>query len=471
MARLILDFDSKKPLYKQIVEYYQNAIFNGYLIPGTLLPTERELATQLEVNRSTITTAYAELRANGLISSKQGSGTRVSEEAEDLLSNHSITWNKLRNHHLNEDSLVFKQVYQYMNDPSFINLMTGTAAPDLCLAKDTRELIPYTIRSNSAVSVPYRVSHSLCSLIDEEADPRNMVLTSSIEQAILISLKCLLTPGDTIAVEAPSNFSHINMLLTSGIKVIWFSIDKPLTEQLMRKENLKLVITSPLYNQCYTKPSTIKKRRDLLQLCEQATIPIVEIIEAPLLIHSKINSIPTYYELARDRKFVIQIGHFTGIAPGISVGWILGPPNVKLRLQEVQMQLGLIPPPLLLELIDNILSSEIIFEHLDIVMNELLERRNLLLSMIESSLEEIEVVERDDPTSLWLDIKTPATDKEVVKVFLEEHLLLLPYVGINNTIRIKIPLFYVNKEPLLSGVHRLITSMNKIEQRELIQVQ
>ncbi|WP_377891210.1 aminotransferase class I/II-fold pyridoxal phosphate-dependent enzyme [Alkalihalobacillus sp. R86527] len=469
MARLSLDFDSKMPLYKQIVEYYQNAIMNGYLIPGTLLPTERELAIQLAVNRSTITTAYAELRANGLITSRQGSGTRVSEEAEELLPSHSITWNKLRNHHLNEDSLAFKQVYKYMNEPSFINLLTGSAAPDLCLAKETRELIPFTNKESNESLVTSSISSSLCTFIDDEVDPENMILTSSIEQAILISLKCLLTPGDTIAVETPANFSHINMLLTSGIKVIWFSIDNPLTDQLLRKEKLKLVITSPLYNQCDNISSTIKKRKNLLQLCEKSTIPMVEIIEAPLLIHSRVNAIPSYYELARDRKFVIQIGHFTGIAPGISIGWILGPSNVKLRLQEVQMQLGLIPPPVLLELVDNILSSEVMFTHLDDVLKELHERRHLLLSMIEPFFEEISIVDRNDPTSLWLDIKTSITDNEIVKVFLEEHLLLLPHAGINDTVSIKIPLFYVNRTPLLEGAKRLISSLNKIQRRELVQ--
>ncbi|WP_270182576.1 aminotransferase class I/II-fold pyridoxal phosphate-dependent enzyme [Alkalihalobacillus sp. CinArs1] len=468
MARLILDFDSKKPLYKQIVEYYQNAILNGYLIPGTLLPTERELAIQLEVNRSTITTAYAELRANGLITSKQGSGTRVSEEAEDLLPNHSITWNKLRNHHLNEDSVVFRQVYQYMNEPSFINLMSGTAASDLCLAKETKELIPFTMRESNGRSVTSSITSSLCQFIKNEANPENMVLTSSIEQSILIALKCLLTPGDTIAVEAPAKFSHINMLLTSGIKVIWFSNDNPLTEQLLRKEKLKLVITSPLYNQS-NKASTSKKRTDLLQLCERATIPMVEIIEAPLLIHSKISSIPTYYELASDRKFVIQIGHFTGIAPGISIGWIIGPSNVKLRLQEVQMQLGLIPPPVLLELVDNILSSEVMMSHLDDVLKELNDRRHHLLSVIEPFSENITIVEKGDPTSLWIDIKTQVPDKEIVKVFLEERLLILPHAGANDTVRIKVPLFYVDREPLLEGARRLVASMNKILRRELVQ--
>lgn len=467
MARLILDFDSNKSLYKQIVEYYQSEIYDGYLPPGSLLPTERELAAQLSVNRSTITTAYAELRANGLITSRQGSGTRVSEEAEEVLRNHSITWNKLRNLHLDEDSSVFKQVYQYMNEPSFINLMTGTAAPDLCLAKETSELIPFTRReNNNGQPVTSSVTSSLCTLVEEKAEPENMILTSSIEQAILISLKCFLTPGDTIAVEAPANFSNINMLLTSGIKVVWFSSDAPLTDQLVRKEKVKLVVTSPIYNHCYNKSSTIKRRKELLVLCEQSKIPMVEIIEAPLLIHSKINSIPTYYELSQNRNFVVQIGHFTGIAPGISIGWIIAPANVKQRIQEVQMQLGLIPPPILLELADNILHSDVMITHLEEVLEELRNRKQLILSMLEPLSEDIAILERDDPTSLWLDLTSFAQDKEIVKVFLEKQLLLLPYAGINKA-RVKIPLFYLDREQLIEGTNRLISSLNKLQEREL----
>ena len=72
------------PRYRQIVSYIETQILSGEMSPGSLLPTERKLAALLQVNRSTVSVAYDELRAKGVIRSIQGSGTRVSEDAWGL---------------------------------------------------------------------------------------------------------------------------------------------------------------------------------------------------------------------------------------------------------------------------------------------------------------------------------------------------------------------------------------------------
>lgn len=73
-----LDNDSKIPIYQQVVDFIEKRITYGELPPCSFLPSERKLATQLNVNRSTVTTAYNELRAMGIVESTTGKGTRVS---------------------------------------------------------------------------------------------------------------------------------------------------------------------------------------------------------------------------------------------------------------------------------------------------------------------------------------------------------------------------------------------------------
>src|SRR6516225_1728766 len=75
-----LDLDSKIPIFQQVVDYIERRIMYGELPPGSFLPSERKLAEQLQVNRSTITTAYNELRAMGIVESTTGKGTRVSTQ-------------------------------------------------------------------------------------------------------------------------------------------------------------------------------------------------------------------------------------------------------------------------------------------------------------------------------------------------------------------------------------------------------
>ena len=65
------------PLYRQIVEQVLQQIKDGILKPGDRLPTERELASQLQVARGTIQKAYRELSDNNIIEVIQGSGSYV----------------------------------------------------------------------------------------------------------------------------------------------------------------------------------------------------------------------------------------------------------------------------------------------------------------------------------------------------------------------------------------------------------
>jgi GntR family transcriptional regulator/MocR family aminotransferase len=70
-----LDRESRIPLYHQIVAQVRKMIDRGTLKRGDRLPANRELAKTLGVNRSTVSTAYDELAAEGLIVSRVGSGS------------------------------------------------------------------------------------------------------------------------------------------------------------------------------------------------------------------------------------------------------------------------------------------------------------------------------------------------------------------------------------------------------------
>ncbi|MEU2058692.1 PLP-dependent aminotransferase family protein [Streptomyces sp. NPDC013455] len=62
----------------------REAVRGGRLAPGTRLPPYRSLAADLGVARNTVADAYAELVAEGWLTARQGSGTRVAQRAEPL---------------------------------------------------------------------------------------------------------------------------------------------------------------------------------------------------------------------------------------------------------------------------------------------------------------------------------------------------------------------------------------------------
>ncbi|MFI7245601.1 MocR-like pyridoxine biosynthesis transcription factor PdxR [Streptomyces qinglanensis] len=62
----------------------REAVRSGRLAPGTRLPPYRSLAADLGIARNTVAEAYGELVAEGWLTARQGSGTRVARRAEPL---------------------------------------------------------------------------------------------------------------------------------------------------------------------------------------------------------------------------------------------------------------------------------------------------------------------------------------------------------------------------------------------------
>ncbi|WEO98079.1 PLP-dependent aminotransferase family protein [Streptomyces sp. FXJ1.172] len=67
-----------------LIRALREAARSGRLAPGTRLPPYRSLAADLGVARNTVADAYAELVAEGWLTARQGSGTRVAERTAPL---------------------------------------------------------------------------------------------------------------------------------------------------------------------------------------------------------------------------------------------------------------------------------------------------------------------------------------------------------------------------------------------------
>jgi GntR family transcriptional regulator len=69
--------NSGVPVYLQIIDQVKRLVACGRLLPGEAVPPIRALAQQLLINPNTVARAYRELEAQGVLRSKQGSGTVV----------------------------------------------------------------------------------------------------------------------------------------------------------------------------------------------------------------------------------------------------------------------------------------------------------------------------------------------------------------------------------------------------------
>ena len=89
-----MEFTSNKPIYIQIVEYYENLIDTGVLKEGDELPSVREIALIYGINPNTVQRAFSILVENNYVRSVPKKGFYVNKINKD---NKKIIKNAIEN--------------------------------------------------------------------------------------------------------------------------------------------------------------------------------------------------------------------------------------------------------------------------------------------------------------------------------------------------------------------------------------
>ncbi len=78
---IVIEANAPEPVYEQIVRQVRTAVAAGLLPPGTPLPTVRQLAGDLQINRNTVARAYKALEDQRVIVTARRKGTFVRDDA------------------------------------------------------------------------------------------------------------------------------------------------------------------------------------------------------------------------------------------------------------------------------------------------------------------------------------------------------------------------------------------------------
>jgi DNA-binding transcriptional regulator YhcF (GntR family) len=82
-----MDFNESKNIFLQIEEWLNNRILEDKIQPGERIPSVRELAEEMEVNRNTVMRTYSTMENKGIIENKRGIGFFVANEAPKIIQN------------------------------------------------------------------------------------------------------------------------------------------------------------------------------------------------------------------------------------------------------------------------------------------------------------------------------------------------------------------------------------------------
>ena len=81
----ILDKQSGKPMYEQVIEGFKHLVLTDALRSNEQIPSVRSLAIELSINPNTIQKAYTVLEQEGITYSSPGIGRFIHQDAKKIL--------------------------------------------------------------------------------------------------------------------------------------------------------------------------------------------------------------------------------------------------------------------------------------------------------------------------------------------------------------------------------------------------
>jgi 2-aminoadipate transaminase len=168
------------------------------------------------------------------------------------------------------------------------------------------------------------------------ADPEDVVVTTGAQQALDLLGKIFIDPGDLIAVEAPAYVGALTAFGAYEPRFLPIEIDDhgmivdQLEQALVRGERPAFVYTVPNFGNPAGVTLSAARRHQLIALCREAGIPIIE--DNPYgLLRFEGEEEPCLRSLDPDN--VIYLGTVSKtFSPGVRVGWALAEPSVVQRL-------------------------------------------------------------------------------------------------------------------------------------------
>ncbi|KQN53658.1 GntR family transcriptional regulator [Pseudomonas sp. Leaf48] len=309
--------------YKSLVDALAGDIRSGRLLPGTRLPTHRELAAAEGLALVTASRVYAELEAMGLVSGETGRGTFVRETS--LPPQHGI----------DQPEVVAGMIdlnFNYPSLPGQADLLRG-ALRQLALSGDLEALLRYQPHAGRQHERAAFARHLGSRGLTVQAS--QMLIVSGAQHGLTVTMMALLRPGDVIAADALtySGFKVLAEALHLEMVPIPVTADGPdleALEMLCRSRAVRAVYSMPTLHNPLGWVMPAGQRERLVSIARRHDLILIEDGAYAFLAE---NPPPPLAELAPERTVYVS-GLSKNVATGLRVGFIAAPEHWVAALER-----------------------------------------------------------------------------------------------------------------------------------------
>jgi DNA-binding transcriptional MocR family regulator len=289
-----------------------------------------------------------------------------------------------------------RALFAVASRPDVVSLAGGMPYVQALPTEHVLEVVEAVLMERADVALQYGAGQGspllrerLAMLMAEEgttADPEDLVVTTGAQQALDLIGKILIDPGDTIVVEAPAYVGALSAFSAYEPRFLQVDLDDEgmvvdqLEEALLRGERPTFVYTVPNFHNPAGVTMSRKRREQLVALCREAHLPIVE--DNPYgLLRFEGDREPTLRSL--DPHNVIYVGTVSKVfSPGVRVGWAVAESGVLQRLVLAKEAADLCGSQLNMLVTERYFDGELWRRSLDRLVETYRNRRDVMLAAL-----------------------------------------------------------------------------------------
>lgn len=286
-------------------------IVDGRITPGARLPSERDLAASLGLSRTTVNSAYAALRADGYLQSRQGSGSvaQIPGRPPEL-------------------------PLPRPGDLIDLSRATCTAAPGTHSAavRALDRLPPRLVTDGYELAGLPELRSALAERYTRQGlptTPEQIFVTSGSQSAISLVARTFIAPGDRVIVESPGYPHATNALRAAGARLLPFRVDAlegwdlDGFELSTRRSVPTVAFVMPDFHNPTSRSMTVEERRSVVTIAEAHGMVIVSDEATAELALEPSEPTPLIASFAHRPNTVLTIGSASKtVWGGLRVGWV-----------------------------------------------------------------------------------------------------------------------------------------------------
>lgn len=408
LPALSLDPCSKVPLYRQLYDWFRQAIADGQLRPGQRVPSTRSLAAELKISRIPVFNAYEQLCSEGYLETFVGAGTCVAKSIPDefvrstpkkgLKGSRTSDGRKPARHISDRGTALSKMPAQcWLN--SLGAFRVSLPAVDYfpirvwakLVARHSRTLHREIMAYGDAMGhLPFReaIAQYLATARGVRCKSSQILVTTGSQQALQICAQVLLDPKDCVGIEEPGYPGARQAFLSAGSRLIPVRVDDDgikVTELVRRGNDLRLVYITPSHQYPLGMTMSATRRMELLNWAGRSG---TWIIEDDYDSEYRFGSRPIVSLQGLDKHArVIYIGTFSKVLfPALRLGYVVLPEDLVPAFSASRDAADIFSSTLYQAVLTDFIQEGHFARHLRRMRMLYMERRSMLVKAINAQM-------------------------------------------------------------------------------------